>query len=427
MQKLKMADVLNEKLWINTLSNGMRCYIIPKKDYVEKQAVVCVNYGSVDHLFEVNSEMIDTPDGTAHFLEHKLFEDRDKNIFDAFTKLGGQANAFTNFTNTAYYFRCSENFSQNLSLLLEFTANPYFTDENVEKEKGIITQEIKMYEDNPCWRAFLNMQTQLYNYCPVYKNISGSAESVKQITKEVLYKCYNAFYHPSNMALICVGDIEPDLIYALAEEKCNYTGNKQVKRHYPKEPLHIKNRYAQEKMSLAKPLFKLGFKDSALDMPIAERIVSAQVLMDIVAGESSALFYRMYDNGLLNGPLGMEYMCSPLYGTAVFSAYSDLPQEVNSTIMGELGRLRQTGAGIPSTRFEQIKKKHIGRYIRSFNNIDNVATTQADMFAKGIDLLDLMNAYKSVTQEAVQNRLLTLLDENVSVLSVVMPLDKGEC
>ena len=422
MHKLKMTDILNEKLWINRLSNGMHCYIIPKKDYVEKQAVISINYGSVDTSFEINDKMVNIPDGAAHFLEHKLFEDEEKNIFDAFTKQGGQANAFTNFNTTAYYFRCSENFTQNLKLLLEFTATPYFTDENVEKEKGIITQEIKMYEDNPCWRAFLNMQKEMYSSYPVYKNISGSAESVAQMTADILIKCYNAFYCPNNMALICVGDVEPDLIYALAEEKSSYTANKAVKKQVFQEPPNVKNRYVEEKMSMSQPLFKIGFKDNDIKMPIAERIVSSRLLMDIVAGESSDFFYSLYDKGLLSNPFGMEYMGSNAHGTAIFSGASDDPVAVNNSIMEQLRKLKEVG--INNSRFEQIKKKHIGRYIRSFNVIDNIATGQADLFSKGIDLFDLINAYKAATVETIQNRLLSLLDENISVLSVIKPLDE---
>ncbi len=419
MEVLKYNDLLNESMYINKLPNGLNCYIIPKKGYVEKQAIICTNYGSIDVKFEVDGQKIQSPDGIAHFLEHKLFEDEHKCIFDEFVKLGANVNAFTNYTNTAYYFNTIDNFDESLKLLLDFTSTPYFTDENVEKEKGIITQELNMYSDNPFWKVYINLQEAMYLKSPVKKNIAGTVESIKDVNKDMLYSCYNSFYFPNNMALICVGDFDKDAIYNIANEHCKFSENKEISRIYDDEPIAIKTRYVEEKMSLSRPMFNIGFKDNYFKHNIADTIVSTRILMDIISGGSSDFFNNLYRDGLVDGMISFEYLNSSFYGTAVFSASSENPEKVCILLLDEIEKTKKQG--INEERFNQIKNKHMGRFIRGFNNIDSIASTQVDLFSKEIDLFDLMNSYQNINIYSLKERLNELFTNNNYVVSVVLP------
>ena len=201
--------IINEEVISAKLDSGLDVLLIPKKGYIKKYAIFSTKYGSNDNKFiPINeNDVIQVPEGIAHFLEHKLFEEPEGNIFDEFSKLGTNVNAFTNFNQTSYLFSCTDNFCESLELLIKFVQNPYFTDENVEKEKGIIAQEIKMYEDNPGWRVFFNALKGMYFEHPVKIDIAGTIESIQNIDKETLYKCYNTFYNPKNMVLVTVGEI----------------------------------------------------------------------------------------------------------------------------------------------------------------------------------------------------------------------------
>lgn len=419
MENKKYSDVLYETMFINKLSNGLTCYIIPKKDYVEKQAAICTNYGSVDSQFSVDGKTTQVPDGIAHFLEHKLFEDEKMSVFDEFVKLGANVNAFTNFTNTAYYFNSIDNFDENLALLLDFTSTPYFTDENVEKEKGIIAQEINMYSDNPYWQMYLNLQDAMYENCPVKKNIAGSVDSIMQINKDMLYECYETFYYSENMALICVGDFDNERIYDIAERHIKPKKQRQLDRIYGEEPAAVKTQKVENQMSLSRPMFNLGFKEQVFDGDIVSRIINTKILMDVMAGESSSFFNEMYANGQIDGAFGLEYVNSHFYGTAVFAGSTDDPDKVAALIMTETERIKKQG--INEERFEQIRNKHIGRFVRSFNSIDAIATGQIDLFSKGLDIFDIMEGYKSCTKAQLSERLNQLFNTDNVVLSIMKP------
>lgn len=417
MKHTNYNEILDEKINVKTLPSGLKCYIIPKKGYVESQGLIAINYGSTDIKFKVKGKTIESPAGMAHFLEHKLFENKQKNIFYEFSKQGGSVNAFTNFTNTAYYFNCIDNFYDNLKLLLEFTANPYFTDENVEKEKGIITEEINMYLDNPFWQVYFNMLNAMYSKSTIKENIAGSAESIDKITKEILYDCYNIFYNPKNMALICVGDLDEEEIYKISKDYMTDRNDFSVEVFREKEPDNINQSYIEEKMNISIPMFNIGFKETDLESNVTERIVSSKLIMDIICGESSLFFQNLYNNNLLDAPISLEYTNGKSYGTVIFSGSSDSPKKVQELLNSEIKNLQKNG--IDKKRFEQIKRKHIGRYKRSFNNIDAIATAQVDLFYKNIELFNIMDCYTEITQDQVQQRLQNLFAEDRCVLSVV--------
>ncbi len=419
MDSVKFDGLLKEKIYFKTLSSGLKCYIIQKAGFVDKQAIIGVNYGSVDNEFKIGQKKNVMPQGIAHFLEHKMFENKKFNVFDEFSKLGASVNAFTNFSNTAYYFTCDDNFYKSLSLLLKFTSEPHLTNENVEKEKGIISQEIEMYDDNPFWIMHLNLLYAMYKTCPIKNNIAGSVSSINEITKEQLLDCYHTFYRPSNMVLVCVGDVSPEEVVYVAEKHSKPIEKIAIDRLYGKEPKSIVKNYAEKNMSLARPMFQIGFKDTDFQMSYIKKVIASKIVLDIVSGESSTFFEELYNDKLIDGPFVIEYISGLFYGTAVFSNTSDRPREVANRLLGELSRIRMQG--LNKVRFEQIRKKHLGRYVRSFNSIDNIATGQMEFSFKGIDLFDAIKAYHSLTYEEIELRFKKLLREDNYVTSVVSP------
>jgi len=427
-EAVKHNSLLNEEIYIKILPSGLKCYIIPKRSFVQKQAVICVNYGSVDTRFVHGGREHATPAGVAHFIEHKLFDKKDTDIFTEFSRLGGSVNAFTNFVNTAYYFSCTENFANNLNLLLEFTQNPYFTDENVEKEKGIITQEIRMYQDNPFWALYLNTIKGLYSKSPILDDIAGTEDDVNAITKETLLNCYDAFYFPGNMALICTGDVDIDETLSIAGRGVkpnpfngsDNTGRpNRVQRVYAEEPDVITRAYTETDMPLARPMFTIGFKDTDFEGSVADRIASARILADYVCGESSGFFNGLYAQGLIDNPFSLEYMCSLFFGTAMLGASAGDPQKVCGAVIAEFERVR--GGGLLPERLELIRRKHVGRFVRVFDSVDGVGTGMVDMFSKDIDFFDLLKSYKTMDAEYLEKRLARLYTPDNYTLSVVSP------
>ena len=260
--------IINEEVISAKLDSGLDVLLIPKKGYIKKYAIFSTKYGSNDNKFiPINeNDVIQVPEGIAHFLEHKLFEEPEGNIFDEFSKLGTNVNAFTNFNQTSYLFSCTDNFCESLELLIKFVQNPYFTDENVEKEKGIIAQEIKMYEDNPGWRVFFNALKGMYFEHPVKIDIAGTIESIQNIDKETLYKCYNTFYNPKNMVLVTVGDISFDNVIEVVNkvERKGLESEEKIIRLFPEEKKGVLEKYVEESLITSMPLLAIGFKEEDL-------------------------------------------------------------------------------------------------------------------------------------------------------------------
>ena len=256
-------DRIRENLYCSKLPSGLEVFILPKMEYSKQFAIYATNFGSVDMRFSVPGEnkVTEVPAGVAHFLEHKLFEEEEGNVFDRFSRLGASANAYTNFTTTAYLFSSTSNFYKCLEVLLQFVQSPHFTDENVEKEKGIISQEIRMYDDNGEWKSFFNMLQGLYHRHPVRVDIAGTVESISGIDKDVLYKCYNNFYHPDNMALIVVGNVDIDETMELVEKNAKKNlseREEEIKRYYPEEPPHIHAERIEQVLAVSQPIFNIG-------------------------------------------------------------------------------------------------------------------------------------------------------------------------
>ena len=422
MTTIKQDKTLGETLICHTLPSGLHCYIIPKKGYTETEAVICTQYGSIDNRFKTDGRWIDMPPGVAHFMEHKMFEDEEGgNIFEQFMKQWADCNAFTNFTATAYYFKATACFAENLRTLLSFTAKPYFTEQNVEKEKGIIAQEIAMYDDDPQWIVYFNLLKGLFHQHPIRENIAGTKESIYRITKDDLYGCYNTFYAPHNMALIVSGHVDEREVFAIAEEMIppRPSPPQEIPRDYRDEPKTVAQKEIVTKMSVAMPLFHLGFKERDFKTPYPARNAAAKVLLDILAGESSPLYQAMYNEGLIDGRYETDYTGGLTFGLSIFGGFSREPEAVRHRILTEARRLREEG--ITDETFLRIKRKHIGRLIKGFNAIDAVCAGQVDYFTKNTDLIEIFKGYYHLEKNDIIKRLNEHLIEETMVMSVVMP------
>ena len=309
---MKIKQLTNEKLgetvYCATHSSGLEIRVMPKKGYTSAYAVFGVKYGSIDTAVKnENGEFETIPEGTAHFLEHKLFESEDLNAFERFAKTGASANAYTSFEKTAYLFKGSENIGESLEILLDFVQNPYFTQQTVEKEQGIIGQEIRMYQDLPDWQVMFNLLKALYSDHPVRIDIAGTQDSIAEIDADLLYRLYKNFYNPANMVLCVVGGIEPQEVFDIVERCIKKTEGKAAERKFVKESGIPVRKYVEQQLSVAQKQFLLGYKEELSEpMLTLEDEIASQLMVEIIAGKSSPLFKRLIDEELVDMGFGGE-------------------------------------------------------------------------------------------------------------------------
>ena len=355
---------VKEKLYIEKLENGLTVMIIPKKDVQKKYVIFGTNFGSIDNKFVVpgKNEEIEIPDGVAHYLEHKMFEQKSGiNSLDKLSSLGVNANAYTTNDHTAYLFEGTDNFYEALDELMDYIQNPYFTDENVEKEKGIISQEIRMYDDHPGWQVYMNAMKCMYNVNPIRIDTAGTVESISEINKEILYNCYNTFYHPSNMAIVLCGDFEPE---KLLEEVKNRLLKKEavgeIKRIYPEEKEEICEKEKVVKMEVSNPLFVIGFKDIVSDeKEIVKKHIAIEILLNMMIGKSSELYKRLYEEGMLLSQPDLEYEFSKQYAHILISGQSKDPKKVMEELIKQIEKMKKDK--LNEQDFRQNKKENIWR------------------------------------------------------------------
>ena len=381
-------DKIKEKLYIEKLDNGLTIMVIPKSNTQKKYIIFGTKYGSVDNKFIVPGEenVTEVPNGIAHFLEHKMFEQENGiNSLDTLTSLGVSANAYTTNDHTAYLFESTSNFYEALDEFMDYIQHPYFTDENVKKEQGIIGQEIAMYDDYPEWKVYLNSMKAMYSINPVNIDITGTKESISKITKEILYKCYNTFYHPSNMAMVICGDFEPkEIIEQIQKRLVKKEEHEEIKRIYEKEPENIVQKEIEEKMEVSMPMFVIGYKDKKEENEnIVKKHIAIEIILNILIGKSSTLYKELYKEGLLISEPTLEYEFSNTYAHVIITGNSINPKEV-------LKRLRKRiqekiEQGIEQEEFERIKKTIYGDYVKEYNEIGDIARMFLADFFKGIN------------------------------------------
>lgn len=426
--KIQKNELIGEELYYSVHSSGLKVYIIPKKDYSKNYAIFGTHYGSVDSEFIVpgESEVTKVPDGIAHYLEHKMFDQPDgSNVFDKFSQYGANANAFTSFNMTAYLFSSASYFDENLKTLMDYVQSPYFTKESVQKEQGIIGQEIRMYDDSGDWKVFFNLLSCLYNDNPVKKDIAGTVESISHITDEYLYKCYNTFYNLSNMTIVIAGDVEPHSIANIidASVKKNEPFSEEIKRIYPHEPEHIAQEYFEQNLSVSSPLYMIGFKDTDIGYSgerLLKKNIEVDILLRLIFGKSSPLYKELYEEGLINSNYSYEYTMQPDYAFSAVGGESKNPKAVYEKILAEIERIRQ--CGISEDDFNRTKKVLWGHYIRSLNDTEEYAGTFLRYSFMDIDYFNYDKVYKSVTFEDVKNRFNEHFKKGFSAISIVNPI-----
>ena len=400
-------------------SSGLKIYILEKPQYNSCYAIFGTKYGSIDTMFSVNGETTAVPEGIAHFLEHKLFESEDGDAFTKYAKTGAYANAFTSFDKTCYLFSCSNLFYENLEILLQFVQSPYFTKETVEKEQGIIGQEIRMYDDSPAWRVMFNMLLAMYKNHPVRIDIAGTCESIAKIDADLLYKCYNTFYNPSNMFLCIAGNVESDKILKMVEGSVKVNNPLQIERIKPEEPQEVLKGEVSQNLPVAQPMFCYGYKLPYTQMPTVKDRVCLQILLEIIAGDCSPLYKTLMEQGLINDDFSFEHFCGDGYNAVIFEGDSDNPKEVAAQIAKEIERIKTDG--INKKLFSAIRSGLYGASIRGFNSVESIAMQFVDCAMNDTNLFDELKYLKKVTAEDVIKRI-SLFDNQKTVLSVINPL-----
>ena len=423
---MKVIESLNikEKAYIEKLENGMTVIIIPKNTTKKKYVIWGVNFGSIDNHFKVDGEEIYIPDGVAHFLEHKMFEQENgKNSLDTLMALGIDANAYTTSDHTAYLFECTDHFYEGLDELMNYVQNPYFTNENVEKEKGIIAQEIWMYDDDPGWQLYMGILDCLYKNNPIKVDIAGTVESISKITPEVLYKCYNTFYALDNMTLVICGDFEPEKL--LEEVKKRLTKNKtyeKIERIYPEKEKTINKKYVEKNMNVSMPIFAIGIKDvSKMDSEIVKKHIAIEILLNVIIGKSSDLYKKMYNQGLLLEEPSIDYEFSEEYAHIVISGQSNDSEEVYKMFKEEIENYKNNELNID--HFERIKKKIYGDYVVEYNSVSEIARMFLTDHMKKISSFDYIEQYKVITKEYVEQVLKEIFNDEYMALAIVKEKD----
>ena len=413
---------VKEKLYIDKLENGLTVMIIPKKGIQKKYVIWGTNYGSNDSKFVVPGETEETevPKGVAHFLEHKMFEQESGvNSLDTLTALGVDANAYTTNDHTAYLFECTENFYPALDELMDYVQHPYFTDENVEKEKGIIGQEIMMYDDYPEWRVYLNALEAMYYEHPVKLDITGTIETISHIDKEILYKCYNTFYNPSNMAMVFCGDFEPEmLIEEVKKRLVNKKANGEIKRIYPEEPAEIVKEKVEQNMDVSQPLFTIGIKDKVVDIKeIVRKHIAIEILLNMIIGKSSDLYKKLYDEGILFSVPSLDYEFSRGYAHILITGQSPNPEKMYEMFKNTVKEMKQQP--LDSDAFNRIKKRIYGDYVKEYNDTADIARMFLADYFKEINSFDYLEEITTINEEFAEQILKEIFDDKKMIISVI--------
>ena len=413
---------VKEKVYIEKLENGLTVMIIPKKGIQKKYVIWGTNYGSNDSKFVVPGEENETevPKGVAHFLEHKMFEQENGvNSLDALTALGVDANAYTTNDHTAYLFECTENFYPALDELMDYVQHPYFTDENVEKEKGIIGQEIMMYDDYPEWKVYLNAMEAMYYEHPVKLDITGTIETISHIDKDILYKCYNTFYNPSNMAMVVCGDFEPEeLLEEIKKRLIDKKANGEIKRIYPEEKEEIVKEKIEQNMDVSQPLFAIGIKDKLVDTK--ERVrkhIAIEILLNMIIGKSSKLYKELYDEGILFATPGLDYEFARGYAHILITGQSPKPEEVFASFKKTVEMMKKSP--INSEEFNRIKKRIYGEYVKEYNDVADIARMFLADFFKEINSFDYLEEINTVNEQYAEQILKEIFDDKKMIISVI--------
>ena len=407
--------------------SGLTMLLCPMPGYSTAYATFTANVGSVDTGFKTQDDdaFVDVPEGIAHFLEHKMFENEDGDAFAKYAKTGASANAYTSFDKTAYLFACTDRFEESLEILLDFVRRPYFTKESVQKEQGIIGQEIRMYDDDGEWRVQFNLLQALYHNHPVRIDIAGTVESIAEIDDQLLYRCYRTFYNLNNMVLCVSGNFDIDAVLRVADRVIKPDEKPvEIERRHVDEPENICKPLVEQKCAVAAPLFQFGFKGRGGNpRENLKNQILDEILAEIIAGDASPLYRRMYDAGIINSTFGSEIMAGRDYMCAIFSGESREPERVADEIKAEVARMRREG--VDKKMFELCRRATYGRYIGMYTRTASVAGLMSAVYFAGMDdMYALLDIVANATLDQMNERLQIAFNPEKSALSIVRPLDE---
>ncbi len=422
IKKIITDDRLGESCISALHPSGLQILICPKTEFATAYAVFGTRYGSIDTRFRIKGqeEFTDVPEGIAHFLEHKLFESEEGDAFTRFSATGGYANAYTSFDRTCYLFYCTRRFEENLDILLDFVRHPYFTEATVQKEQGIIGQEIRMYDDDPAWCCFFNLLCSMYSQHPVRIDIAGTVESIAEINADLLYKCYNTFYNPSNMFLCIAGNVDPEFILNKVDEVFADAEGVEIERGTFTEQSGVLRVEVEKAMPVSLPLFNIGFKE---DCPTPQKTlkekIETDVLLEIIAGKSGRLYNTLLEQGLVNDRFDASYFTGYGYAVEIFEGESSDPRQVAAAITAEIERLK--AEGIDAEDFERAKNALYGRNIMLYNSVERVTSALVSAAMEGYAPFDVQKVFSEITLEDVAQRLACQLRPERMALSVITP------
>lgn len=405
--KKRYYELIDETVYEAQMDNGLKVFIIPKPGFQKTFVTYTTQFGSLDSKFKPlgSDEFVTVPDGVAHFLEHKLFEKEEGDLFTDFAEDNAQVNAFTSFDRTSYLFSATSNVESNILRLMNMVETPYFTEATVEKEKGIIAEEIKMYQEQPGYKLMFNTLRAMYKQHPVKVDIAGSVESIYEITKDDLYICYETFYHPSNMVMFVVGNVDPERIHDLVrdhEAKRELTAQPEIVRDSLEEPEAVQQTKVVEEMNIQIPRLMLGFKNvpqQASKEVFMKRDIEMTFFFEMVLGEETDFYQNLLNEGLIDDTFGYQFVLEPSYSFSLITSSTPDPDKLKSLLLDELkakvGNLEDEEA------FELLKKQFIGEFISSLNSPEYIANQYTKLYFEGVSLFNMLDIVDSITLESI--------------------------
>lgn len=430
MKKVHFEN-LQETLYNEKLPNGLDVYILPKRGFSKTYVTFTTKYGSIDRTFIPNgkSEEVTVPDGIAHFLEHKMFEKEEGDVFQKFSVNGASVNAFTSFTRTSYLFSATNKLYDNTKILLDFVQQPYFTEETVEKEKGIIAQEITMYDDQPDWRLYFGSIENLYNEHPVRIDIAGTVESIDDITAAHLYECYETFYHPSNMVLFVVGAVHPEEMMTFIKEDQaakSFKESAEITRKFPTELPTAASPRNSLTMDVSKTKFSFGMKCNKVDVSGEEMLVqelASELVLDILFGRSSAFYTNAYEEGLIDESYSYSLSLENGFGFILIASDTDYPEQLEAAIKQTVQDLTATWP-ITEEELNRLRKRKIGHFMRSLNSIEFIANQFTRFKFNDMNLFDVVPTLEKITMMDLQQAFSTFNDKEGQTVFTIVPSEK---
>ncbi len=420
-------EQLKETLYHETLDNGLELYVLPKKGFNKTFATFTTKYGSIDNHFKSpqSDVPVKVPDGIAHFLEHKMFEEEEGDIFQQFSKQGASANAFTSFTRTAYLFSSTSNVTKNLTTLLDFVQHPYFTEESVDKEKGIIGQEITMYDDNPDWRVYFGVIENMYHHHPVKIDIAGTIDSISKITKDLLYECYETFYQPDNMVVFVVGNVEPSEIVELVKDnqrKKTFREKGEIKRIFEDEPQGVAKKKTILNMPVQTPKCLIGFKEknpTRQGEDLLKYELSINIILDLMLGQSSNNYEQLYSSGLIDDSFSFDYSAEYGFGFSIIGGDSKDPEQLANTLKDMVTAF--VSSPLDEDSVKRVIKKKIGSFMRSLNSPEFIANQFTRYQFNNMNLFDVVQVLESLTTKDLEEAMRQHFDEEMMTVCQVLP------